>query len=296
MVVGYAAFNTQLSLKAKGNIKSKKASDMLKENVVDEGDGLYKDIYEDGRYFYKGTNPNNYITFNNETWRILSVETDGSLKIIRKQSIGVRVWDESGGENGSNEWDRPADIKTYLNGTYLPTITVDNDKIVSHTWSIGEVSSNNSDLADQINDENGTQSQFANVGMITASEYLRANTNIEYCENINMNNANNAICRTTNWIYNMGADIYTISPSNDNSNQIFSIWCTDFRPSGLMGDLSSVNANISGDIYPTLYLTKNITLKGEGTEKNPYIIEKQLRKILTVFKLLDNKQNYNYDQ
>ena len=108
MVVGYAAFNTQLSLKAKGNIKSKKASDMLKENVVDEGDGLYKDIYEDGRYFYKGTNPNNYITFNNETWRILSVETDGSLKIIRKQSIGVRVWDESGGENGSNEWDRPA--------------------------------------------------------------------------------------------------------------------------------------------------------------------------------------------
>lgn len=87
MVVGYAAFNTQLSLKAKGNIKSKKAFDMLKENVVDEGDGLYKDIYEDGRYFYKGTNPNNYITFNNETWRILSVETDGSLKIIRKHSI-----------------------------------------------------------------------------------------------------------------------------------------------------------------------------------------------------------------
>ena len=39
----------------------------------DGADGLYQDEYESGRYFYKGANPNNYITFNNETWRILSV-------------------------------------------------------------------------------------------------------------------------------------------------------------------------------------------------------------------------------
>ena len=65
LCVGYAAFSTNLSITAKGNIKSKKASELLKENVVDTGDGLYKDIYEEGRYVYKGTNPDNYITFNN---------------------------------------------------------------------------------------------------------------------------------------------------------------------------------------------------------------------------------------
>ena len=34
--------------------------------VVTTGDGLYKDEYEEGKYTYKGANPNNYITFNNE--------------------------------------------------------------------------------------------------------------------------------------------------------------------------------------------------------------------------------------
>ncbi len=28
--------------------------------IVTSGDGLYKDEYEDGRYFYKGVNPNNF--------------------------------------------------------------------------------------------------------------------------------------------------------------------------------------------------------------------------------------------
>ncbi len=41
LCVGYAAFSTQLSLRAKGNIKPKKAADILKENVVESGDGLY---------------------------------------------------------------------------------------------------------------------------------------------------------------------------------------------------------------------------------------------------------------
>ena len=49
LCVGYAAFNTQLSLKARGNIKEKKASDMLRELCnTESGDGLYKDKYEAG--------------------------------------------------------------------------------------------------------------------------------------------------------------------------------------------------------------------------------------------------------
>ncbi len=52
-----------------------------------ENAGLEKDPYE-CRYFFTGANPNNYITFNNELWRILSVECDGSIKIIKNESIG----------------------------------------------------------------------------------------------------------------------------------------------------------------------------------------------------------------
>ena len=50
-------------------------SEDLKALAVTEGDGLYKDEYEEGKYTYKGVNPNNYITFNNEMWRIISIDS-----------------------------------------------------------------------------------------------------------------------------------------------------------------------------------------------------------------------------
>ena len=241
-------------------------------DIVTSGDGLYEDEYEDGRYFYKGSDPNNYVTFNDEAagWRIISVECDGTIKIMRNESIGDMAFDTTGGTYGNNNWDRPADIKTYLNDTYLPTITTNADKIVSHTWSIGGVTYNNTDLAGQIVDENGTQSQATSIGMITASEYLRANTNTEQCENMSINNTNRTTCLTTNWMYNIVPSrdyLWTISPNASNSNLVFKV-------SGNTSNAGRLNnnANNSNGVYPTLYLTFNITLTGDGSSSNPYII------------------------
>lgn len=69
-------------------------------------------------YRYIGADPNNYVTFNNETWRIIGVFTvdDGTgkkeerLKIIRNESIGNYSWDNkdtsTGAEDayGKNNW------------------------------------------------------------------------------------------------------------------------------------------------------------------------------------------------
>lgn len=50
LCVGYAAFQTNLSIIAKGNIKQKKGYEILQELCNTEtGDGLYKDIYENNR-------------------------------------------------------------------------------------------------------------------------------------------------------------------------------------------------------------------------------------------------------
>ena len=59
--------------------------------------GATEDITE---YRYQGANPKNYVTFNNETWRIIGVfpTDDGTgnienrVKIIKDQSIGERPW------------------------------------------------------------------------------------------------------------------------------------------------------------------------------------------------------------
>ena len=55
--------------------------------LVSSGDGLYEDQYENGRYIYRGQSPNNYVEFNNEIWRIIAKETDGTYKIIRDELL-----------------------------------------------------------------------------------------------------------------------------------------------------------------------------------------------------------------
>ena len=234
--------------------------------VVSSGDGLYADEYEEGKYTYKGANPNNYITFNNEEWRIISIASDGRIKIIRNESIGNMVFDS----DNSNAWET-SDIKTYLNGEYLESITTNKDKIVSHTWSIGAVTDSNSDLAGQIADENGTQSQNASVGMITASEYLRANTNTEQCGNISINNTNGKTCLTTNWMYNVVPSdgyLWTISPSARGSLTGFNVDGTSYGA----GYVSSSPAYASNGVSPAVYLSSDITLTGDGSSSNPFVI------------------------
>ncbi|MCI9585860.1 MAG: hypothetical protein HFH45_04420 [Bacilli bacterium] len=94
MTVGYAAFQTNLNITAKGNITSKGITPQeLKNTFTTQGEGLYKDTTEDGRYIYKGKNPNNYITFNGEEWRIIAIEKDNTVKIIRTEGVGGTAFD-----------------------------------------------------------------------------------------------------------------------------------------------------------------------------------------------------------
>ena len=71
--------------------------------VVTSNDGLYEDDTEAGRYIYRGSNPNNYMTFNGETsgWRIIAFENDGTIKIVRDSSVASMRWDEAGNRNPS---------------------------------------------------------------------------------------------------------------------------------------------------------------------------------------------------
>ena len=79
MGIGYGYLQQSLDI----NLRlSKKAIDIT-DNVVSSGDGLYEDQYETGRYVYRGSEPNNYIMFNDELWRIIAKEADGTYKIIR---------------------------------------------------------------------------------------------------------------------------------------------------------------------------------------------------------------------
>ena len=72
-------------------------SDLVDQaGVVTSGDGLYADSYESNVYTYRGKNPNNYVTFNGESWRIISANTsDNTIKIMKVASLGNMAYDDS---------------------------------------------------------------------------------------------------------------------------------------------------------------------------------------------------------
>ena len=233
--------------------------------VVDEGDGLYEDEYEDGRYFYKGGNPNNYVTFNGETagWRIVSIEPDGTIKIMRNNHLINRSWDSS----NSNNWARPASLNTYLNGTYYNGLnSTAQSQIVAKDWSIGAVTYDNNNLATQINNENGTKWN-GKVALVTVSEYLRANSNKEQCGTISLNNDNYSSCMVTGWMYYSSNWWWTLSPSSGNSYDLFDV-----------SNDGNVNYYYALDTYsavrPALYLSSEVKITGgNGSQSNPYTFE-----------------------
>ena len=259
--VGYASFQTNLTLKAKGNIKCSGtiAKELLLKEVVNSGDGLYNDTYEPTRYFYKGTSPKNYITFNNDMWRIISLEEDGSLKIIKDESIGQKGWPNN------IVWDEPVEINTYLNKEYLNSISTNYDKIISHDFKIGIIKELvNDDLTNQIYEENQTIWN-GKIGLISVSEYLRLNSNIGMCGTAKKAQANASTCKTTTWL--LKSFFWAISETDDIGTSIKAIIVGDGAgPAVAFGD------GMLADIHPVIYISKETKLCGGGTEENPYTI------------------------
>ena len=146
--------------------------------LVSSGDGLYEDQYENGRYIYRGQSPNNYVQFNNELWRIVAKETDGTYKIIRDEllpqnagyttiafdALGYRSYENNTyctdlqdnwgcGVYGkvSGTYQRPdgklsgtvtedSSIANYLNGEYYNGLTeIARGQIQQHSFNIGPV-------------------------------------------------------------------------------------------------------------------------------------------------------------
>ncbi len=76
------------------------------QDLVTSGDGLYQAKGEQGRYVFRGANPNNYIKLTengvDEIYRIVSYEPDGTIKVVRNEVVN-ETWDTSGGRTPTSE-------------------------------------------------------------------------------------------------------------------------------------------------------------------------------------------------
>ena len=239
-----------------------KAGDQILEDQP-----LEKDEYE-CRYFFKGANPNNYITFNGENagWRIISIECDGRIKIMKIASIGNQNWDT----NGSNNWAEPASLNTYLNGTYYNSLnSITQQQIVASNFSIGSIEFGESNLLTQINKENKTKWK-GKIALPTLSEYFRTNM---YSLTFSSYHAHFNSYKDDTWMYNgVSSNWWTLTPNSAHVNSAYYINVTSTSMGGrIYADYQSVKHKSFG-IRPALYLSSDVTLSGSGTQSDPYVV------------------------
>ena len=238
------------------------------DQIIEDA-GLEKDPYE-CRYFFTGANPNNYITFNDEKagWRIISVECDGTIKIMRTTNTKTQNWDTGCDAN----WARPASLNTYLNSTYYNGLnSTAKSQIVAKDWSMGVVTQHNNDLATQINDENATKWN-GKIALITASEYIRTSSDKSNCGTLDqLTIGSSGLCDGASWMPYSTSDKYWWMLSrvdNTNTTSIFISYPNNYS----IGIANTCDTSI-GEVLPVLYLSSDIKITGgDGSQSNPYIL------------------------
>ena len=279
--------------------------------IVTTGDGLYEDSYEDGRLIYRGQNPNNYIMFNDELWRIIAKETDGTYKIIRNETLEKRAFDEanhrstenntyctrpsagcgvyaavegtfsspSGSQSGTVTED--SSIKIYLNDDYYTNNinSTAKEQMTSHSFNIGAVENLNQSgsQADSIAKNIAGEKMYqwtGNVGLANVSDILRASTN-PLCTSATTSTNNSTACNS-NYLLDRGT-ASSLSYWTINAYSRESGGTSSYAWSGYMGrygaSLNITGASLSGYApRPVVFLKSSTTLSGSGTSEDPFTI------------------------
>ncbi len=251
-------------------------------------------------YRYIGNEPYNYITFNDETWRIIgifTIETESGeketlLKIIRNQSIGNIAWDSN--TVYSNEW-LTATLQILLNEDYYNqtgnytsnglNLTARN-QIAKVKWYLGSLSTpaglegpnyyvfergtETCTTRGTCNGQTHSISIMQNVGLMYPSDYIftYAYGADEKCytDGYHCGANNNGSSPKAGWLFN-NATQWTISPRSSNETNAFSIYTYGMNS-------ADVYYGKDNGVRPCVYLNSSVKITGgDGSQGNPYTIE-----------------------
>lgn len=256
---------------------------------------------------YIGKNPNNYIKFNDELWRIIGVMnnvkdsngiTSSRIKIIRDESIGKYSWDSSG-SYGNNDWSQAKLMKTLNEGPYWNKksgicyngnnnqetdcdfskigLTDEAKSMIGNiTWNLGGRSNSSALTSTFYTNERETTVYSGRptewngyVGLMYPSDYGYAvgGSVRSSCLSGKLSDYNNNNCYKNDWLYLYNTTQWTLSPYSGTEMGVFYVY--------MSGLVSNGNAFYSVDVRPVVYLNTDIeVISGDGTIDNPYIIKK----------------------
>ena len=265
--------------------------------------GTGKVVNEKG-YRYEWKNPNNYIWFNNEYWRIIGVFDSAShgldgknlVKIIRASALGGLAWDKS----VTNNW-TTASLNFLLNGAYYNATDGTNSgycignaaratiisncnytkkgiqagyrgMIANVTWYLGGYSSIKTTTDAFYGYERGTMvysgrptSTTGYIGLMYPSDYGYSVLSSSCARTTNLDSYGTSTCAGASWLYGQGYE-WLLTPFSTESVFVFF-----FSDSGdLNYDYTVYGYN---SFRPVIYLNASVyKIDGDGSLNSPYII------------------------
>ena len=260
------------------------------------GQGVWNEPATD--YRYEGKNPNNWISFNGEKWRIIGVfgnnshgKTGNLVKIIRSEALSGYIWNKT----SNNDW-TTSSLQTLLNTNYYNSVdestltncygystttpgrcnfvgegikTIYRGMIENATWKLGGIGTIGT-VAAAYSDERGTVTYSSRpttgasyIGLLYPSDYGYSVLASSCARSVLMSAYNTAACAGQSWLYESGYE-WMLTPNSGNNN----LWSTNYTGNVVAGGVTS-----GFSVRPALYLKANAKkVAGTGTYADPYII------------------------
>ena len=316
LTLGYATLSQDLTIEGTVEAVDAFSESTLINNALAKGDLVADTVSTNtslaytSKYYYKGSNPNNYIIFANKCFRIVNISQNDTMKIIYDGNVSsagdcTTITTASGLINnqyrynaltdnllsGVNNWFDTSEDADSLRKTFEGFINAGNvggillsntnlNNMANATWYVGAVDVNSTQaLATDITNErtNKGSSSLPSLSEVGTSEY-------SYTGKVGLLNITDYVKASTNTscssVYTgTTTDVYCAS----NNYLVKNYTMITMNPAGNSTDkiwAIKENGQITYEqpvykavyVRPVFYLVSGLNFAGEGTVSNPYVI------------------------
>ncbi len=240
---------------------------VLEQKIVTSGNGLY-DL--NGEKVYRGDDVNNYVSLDNDIYRIVKVTSDNKLLLILNEvdSTMSSYYDDRYNpakkfNSGFNDY-RISRVNDYLDDLYNGKKDIkilsknDKEKLVSFNLCIGKRNETETNNTNAIECSDVLENQM--IGLLTVSDYMNASldTNCKATTDKSCQNYNYLRLKETEWW------LLTGNAANDYEAYVV-------KSNGYI-DINTTSGYKK--IRPTIMLNNNVMIKsGNGSASNPFILK-----------------------
>ena len=247
-------------------------------NNSNDASGLYKSTDTNTNkptYYFRGNVTNNYVKFAGQTWRIVRVNEDGTIRIVMQDGINDNATYKfnSTADNYTYMYYTNSEAKTTLESWYQTNIGSKSDlakNVVSGAYYCEQAKAKYDDRWTSGSATMTTYNKYTpdfkcssdgnSKGVVNASIGLLTYDEVVYAGGYIQNNSNY-------YLYN-NKDFWTMSPAGFWANAPIVWWV------GAQGNLTSKYASNTYVVRPVLILNADTQISsGNGTKENPFVVE-----------------------